>query len=249
MIAKFKKSVQTLANLLGYEVVSISDNIIDREFEEIYKKCKDFTMTSKKRMYMLYKAVEYVVNSKIPGDFIECGVWKGGSAMVIAYTLIKMNETNRKLYLYDTFEGMSKPSDEDYRISDNVTVIDKWKKEQKKNYNKWCFASLPEVKKNMFSTKYPQKNLIFIKGKVEDTIPKYIPSKIAVLRLDTDWYESTKHELNHLYPLLIKHGVLIIDDYGNWAGSKKAVDEYFTNTPILLNRIDDSGRLVIKLNN
>ena len=247
MMVKFKKIVQTLVNLLGYEI-SFMDKAIEIEFEEIYKICKNFTATSKERMYAVYKAIEYIINSKIPGDFVECGVLKGGSAMVIAHTLIKMKETNRKIYLYDTFEGMSKPSDKDRRISDGTSAINKWKKQQKKRYNKWCFVPLSEVKKNLFSTRYPQKNLIFIKGKVEDTIPKYIPSKIAILRLDTDWYESTKHELNYLYPLLIKNGVLIIDDYGHWAGSKKAVDEYFTenNISILLNRIDYGGRIGIK---
>jgi len=247
MMVKFKKIVQTLVNLLGYEI-SFMDRAVETEFEEIYKICKNFTATSKERMYALYKAIEYIVNSKIPGDFVECGVLEGGSAMVIAHTLIKMGETNRKIYLYDTFEGMSKPSGKDRRISDGTSAISKWKKQQKKGHNKWCFVSLSKVKKNLFSTRYPQKNLIFIKGKVEDTIPEYIPSKIAILRLDTDWYESTKHELNYLYPLLIKHGVLIIDDYGHWAGCKKAVDEYFieNNISILLNRIDYGGRIGIK---
>jgi len=112
------------------------------------------------------------------------------------------------------------------------------------------FASLSEVKKNMFSTGYPQENLVFIKGKVEDTVPTRVPPQIALLRLDTDWYESTKHELNYLYPLLVKQGVLIIDDYGYWAGSKKAVDEYISqnNVPILLNRIDHTGRIGVKTN-
>jgi hypothetical protein len=86
-------------------------------------------------------------------------------------------------------------------------------------------------------------------GKVEDTIPADIPEKIALLRLDTDWYESTKHELIHLFPRLQKGGVLIIDDYGFWKGARKAVDEYFAenNIQILLNRIDDTGRMAIKL--
>lgn len=99
----------------------------------------------------------------------------------------------------------------------------------------------------MQSTNYPAEMLVFIKGKVEDTIPKTMPKHIALLRLDTDWYESTKHELLHLYPLLSKSGVLIIDDYGYWAGSKKAVDEYFSKGEMLLNRIDYTSRIAIKI--
>ena len=80
-------------------------------------------------------------------------------------------------------------------------------------------------------------------------MPGYLPSGIALLRLDTDWYESTKHELEHLYPLLVSGGVIIIDDYGHWKGAKKAVDEYIkdNNLPLLLNRIDYTGRIGIKL--
>ena len=198
-------------------------------------------------MYALYKAVKYVIDSKIQGDFVECGVWKGGSAMVIAHTLFEMNETNRKIHLYDTFEGMSEPTENDYLVEDkSIHAISKWKKASKKYHNDWCFSSLQEVKNNIFSTKYPKDKIVFVKGKVEDTLQKNKPSKIALLRLDTDWYESTKHELVTLFPLLVKNGVLIIDDYGHWAGSKKAVDEYFSNKQMLLNRIDYTGRIGIK---
>jgi hypothetical protein len=100
----------------------------------------------------------------------------------------------------------------------------------------------------MAMTNYPQDKLNYVVGKVEDTIPETLPRKIALLRLDTDWYESTLHELNHLYPLLTEGGVLIIDDYGHWQGAKKAVDEYIEKNKlkILLNRIDYTGRIAIK---
>lgn len=250
-----KKTLKTFANLAGYEITPIklnSEKIIEDEFREIYNKVKDYTMTSRYRMYALYKAVKYIVNSKIPGDFVECGVWRGGSSMVIAYTLLEMNEINRKIYLYDTFEGMSKPANNDYSISNKTkfdipSTILKWEKEKRKDYNNWDFSPLSEVKKNILSTGYPKDKIVFVKGKVEDTIPKVMPDKISVLRLDTDWYESTKHELIHLFPILVKNGVLIIDDYAYWAGCKKAVDEYLSNKPILLNRIDHPGRLGIKI--
>ena len=96
---------------------------------------------------------------------------------------------------------------------------------------------------------YNTEKLHFIKGKVENTLPEYAPKQISLLRLDTDWYESTKHELTHLFPRLVSGGVLILDDYGYWAGAKKAVDEYFSQnkTQILLNRIDQTGRIAIKI--
>ena len=83
----------------------------------------------------------------------------------------------------------------------------------------------------------------FVEGKVEDTIPAHAPERIALLRLDTDWYESTRHELEHLYPRLSRGGVLIIDDYGHWQGARQAVDEYFGDAhAALLNRIDYTAR-------
>src|SRR5207344_857055 len=110
----------------------------------------------------------------------------------------------------------------------------------------WCRAGFDEVVRNLASTGYPSDRLHFIRGRVEDTIPAGAPEKIALLRLDTDWYESTRHELTHLFPRLSTHGVLIIDDYGHWQGARRAVDEYFSATPILLNAIDFTARIAVK---
>lgn len=132
MIHVIKRIVQKSVNFLGYEITFL-DPVMNNEFGHIYDKCKDYTMTSKERMYALYKAVKFIVNYKIPGDVVECGVWRGGSAMIVAYTLLEMDETNRKIYLYDTFEGMSKPTDEDYSVSSKTNrAISIWKKERKK---------------------------------------------------------------------------------------------------------------------
>lgn len=247
-----KKIIQKTVNLFGYKIkknISEIDSIVDNDerFIRIYNKCKDFTMTKKVRMYALYQAVEHIINSKIVGDFVECGVWKGGSMMLIAYTLLELNATNRKLYLYDTYTGMTEPSDVDYFFYNNEPAHIRWEKGQKKGYNDWVMERISKVKKNMFLTGYPRKNIVFVKGKVEDTIPKIKPYKIAVLRLDTDFYLSTKHELKYLYPQLSKGGALIVDDYGSFAGSKKAVDEYFFKKPLLLNRIDNEARIGIRI--
>lgn len=243
-MAIFKKLIREIVNSLAYKTDHFADmNIIDGEFGDIYAKCVKYTVTSKISLYSLYKAVEYIVKKKVPGDFVECGVWKGGSAMVIIYTLLKMNETYRKIYLYDTYTGMTEPTVEDFAIPSKKPAVQKWNKNK---FCDWSFATLKEVKENLKFTAYPQENLLFIKGRVEDTIPQTISSKIALLRLDTDWYRSTKHELIHLYPRLSTNGVLIVDDYGYWAGAKKAVDEYFKDGPILLNRIDQTGRIGVK---
>jgi hypothetical protein len=110
-------------------------------------------------------------------------------------------------------------------------------------------TSLELVKQVLVATGYPPEKLHFIKGRVEDTVPALAPHSIAILRLDTDWYESTRHELTHLFPRLSKSGVIIIDDYGHWRGSRQACDEYFSEQriPILLNRIDYTGRIGVRL--
>jgi len=249
-----KTLIQKSVNKMGYKITKIEDYdpVIDEDstFLSIYRKCKDKTMTSKERMFALHESVKYIINNGIPGDFVECGVWRGGSTMMIAHTLLKMGVSDRTIYLYDTFEGMTEPTEFDNKVSDDgFSVLDSWKNRQKDEHNEWCFASLSEVKENMSSTGYPEGNLIFVKGDVAKTIPDSMPATASLLRLDTDWYESTLHELNHLFPALTTSGVLIIDDYGHWSGSKKAVDEYFSDGQILLNRIDYSGRIGIKIGN
>lgn len=231
---------------LGYKVVK--DDFKERyaEFLDIYEFCKPYTMTSVERMYALYKGVEYIVKNNIPGDFVECGVWKGGSSMLIAKTLQKFGVNDRMIWMYDTYEGMIEPGSED-KDSSGEMAHDTWKKLQTENG--WCVSSLEEVKANMLTTEYPTKLLQYVKGKVEETIPQFKPqSDISLLRLDTDWYESTKHELEHLYPQLVYQGVFIIDDYGHWIGAKKALDEYLqtSHQRLLLNYVDYTARIGIK---
>ena len=242
---KFNRSIVKLFQLLGY-TISKSDPVMEDDvtFKNIYTSCEKQTMTSRVKMYDLYKSIAYVMNSNIPGDFVECGVWKGGSAMLIAHSLLALKKTDRNIYLYDTFEGMSEPTEEDRLLSD-TSVRAKSLLEKRQIYK--AISPLEEVKENMYSTGYPQERIHFIKGKVEQTIPDIMPDSIALLRLDTDWYESSLHELQHLYPKLSKHGVLILDDYGFWMGQKKAVDEYFVKRPILLSGTSDGGRMGVKL--
>jgi O-methyltransferase len=203
---------------------------------------KPFTMTSKERLFALREAVLYVVRADIPGDIVECGVWKGGSMMAAAMTLIEVG-ARRKLHLFDTFEGMPKPGEHDISAK-GIDAATTWA-----STPQWALGTLDEVTANICGTGYDPALVSFVQGKVEDTIPASAPQQIALLRLDTDWYESTAHELEHLYPRLSTGGVLIIDDYGHWKGARRAVDEYIAakRLKILLNRIDYTGRIAVKL--
>lgn len=243
---------------LGYELKSLrTRNEISAkddsksDFSEMHlsiiSSVSQYTMTSPERLYGLIEAVKYVENNNIKGDIVECGVWKGGSMMAAALTLISCESKERKIFLFDTFsDGMTEPgSDEhDFRGQNAKQVLDIWEKHN-------SYPSLESVKDNLVSTGYPVDKLIFIEGKVEDTLPKNLPEKISILRLDTDWYESTKLELNYLFPLLSDDGILIIDDYGHWSGAKRAVDEYFEEKKItiFLNRLDYTGRIAVKSRN
>jgi hypothetical protein len=166
--------------------------------------------------------------------------------MAVALTLIQEGDTERDLYLFDTFDGMSAPTEAD-RTSDGTFATTHLERDAK-GTGIWCFADLNDVRQNMASTDYPTSRVHFEQGLVEQTLPgRLSDARIALLRLDTDWYESTRHEMTHLFPRLIPGGVLIIDDYGHWTGAKKAIDEYFSerNLRVFLHRIDYTGRLLI----
>jgi len=243
-----------IANKLGFNTIpyraeEIYSADVSASLIETYKKVKPYTMTSPERVFALCEAVKYIHEKNIEGDIVECGVWKGGSMMAVAETLLTSGDTSRNLYLFDTFEGMAPPTDKDVDIA-GVTAESLLEQSDKmKDDSVWCRATLEMVKSAVNSVGYPGEKTHFVKGMVEQTIPRNAPDKIALLRLDTDWYESTKHEMEHLFPRLAKGGVLIIDDYGHWQGARKAVDEYFekNNVTILLNRIDYTGRIAVKV--
>lgn len=238
-IARYQK---TKTNKQGYPPDFSEQNI------RICNAVRPCTMTSPERINALIEATRYVVNNHIPGAMVECGVWKGGSAMAMALTLKELGNENTELYLYDTFAGMSAPTDVDWSIGGVDARAEFAKTKIADNASKWCLSPLDEVKANVFRTGYPKDKFHFIQGRVEETLPEHRPKEIALLRLDTDWYESTKHELIHLFPLLKPKGVLIIDDYGHWEGARKAVDEYISENAlsIFLIRVDYTARIAIK---
>ncbi len=250
-----KRLIRKILNRYNYDIVKVAGlqpQPVPGDFDDHHKmvlaKVGKFTMTSPERVFSLVEAVRYIEKNNIEGSIVECGVWKGGSMMAVAETLKVTGNKNRQLYLYDTYEGMSAPTEHDKTFSgDKAATLLEIDLNKEKNLV-WAYSALETVKQNMQSTGYPEDKITYVKGKVEDTIPQTIPGKIALLRLDTDWYESTLHELIYLFPLLQEGGVLILDDYGHWAGAKKAVDEYVAqhSIQILLNRIDETGRIAVK---
>lgn len=220
---------------------------IEPEFLPIYEAAKPYTMTSLERMYGLYKAIEYLHQAKIPGDIVECGVWKGGSSMVSALSLLSFGDPSRRIWLYDTFEGMPPPGKDDIQY-DDLSADERARRQNITDWSTIANAGTDEVRRNLALTAYPTEKLRLVKGRVEQTIPGEIPDQIALLRLDTDWYESTRHEMQHLFPRLATGGILLIDDYGHWKGSRKAVDEYLgaKNIHIMLTRLDYTGRMGVK---
>jgi hypothetical protein len=219
----------------------------------ILEQALPFTMTGVARMQALIDAVRYVADRNLPGALVECGVWRGGSVLAMLLTLRELGVTDRDVFLYDTFEGMTAPTEHDLSEHD-PPALETWRAARARGERAWAgmFASdvfsEDDVRDTVLGAGYPAERIHFVKGPVEETIPATLPGPLALLRLDTDWYESTRHELTHLYPLLVPSGVLIIDDYGHWKGAARAVDEYFLSHPPapLLQRIDYTGRLALK---
>jgi O-methyltransferase len=212
---------------------------------------RDRTMTDENRLENLILAIRYVTREAIPGAVVECGVWRGGSMMAAALTLLEVKDTSRELYLYDTFEGMTEPKDfdRDFRgESAAEQILEARKRQGEYSTDVTAYASLSDVKLGMESTKYPSSQIKYVVGDVIETLQSgEIPKEIAVLRLDTDWYESTKVELEILWSRVSTGGIVILDDYDHWEGAKKAVDDFFAmcpKQPFLMKML--SGRVIVK---
>ena len=231
----------SIGRLLPSEATDSERSIIDR--------VRPFTMTSNERIWSLLRAVRYITERPVPGDIVECGVWRGGSMMAAALQLLELDAADRHIWLYDTYEGMTAPTDEDKEAATGVTAEHLLSTTTVGDGNNvWCVADEADVSSNMASTTYPAELMHFVKGDVAQTLTHTTPESIALLRLDTDWYASTKAELEFLYSRLAPGGICILDDYGHWEGARKAVDEYFeANTPRpLMMPIDYSGRIFLK---
>jgi hypothetical protein len=249
MTKRITAYVRRLIEWAGYDLVRLRPGDKAGDFPadfatheiDIYRAVAPFTLTGPERVACLIRAVDYVVQNNIPGDFVECGVWKGGSMKAVAMALLRHAQSHHRLWLYDTYQGMSEPTAADVSNCGYSAEED-----HKAEYLR---VSKEAVRRAIEETGYELSRVEFVEGKVEETIPTRVPERIALLRLDTDWYESTRHELVHFYPRLSRGGILIIDDYGHWQGAQKAVDGYIRERGLrlYLSRIDFSARIAVKL--
>lgn len=222
---------------------------LEPEFLALHQRCAPMTMTSVERTYALHTAVRYLIDNRLDGDFVECGVWRGGSAMMMALTALDCGDADRDIWLYDTFSGMTAPGDHDRQAMSGeaaATIMAQNPRDEENPF--WGVAPRKTVEANMLATGWPADHLRLVEGNVLDSLPATMPERIALLRLDTDWYDSTLHELETLYPRLCSGGVLIIDDYGYWTGARRAVDAFFSTLAHrpMMSRIDFTGRMIIK---
>ncbi len=223
----------------------------DPAFVAAYQRHRQATVLPWQGLYTAWSAARYVAERDVEGAIVECGVYKGGCSAIMAEAILRHSRAQppiRELYLYDTFRGMVEPSEHDSKAApvglaarskarspDDVKA--RYGRRDRGDYVDWCYGSLDDVRATVGRSGYPEGRVHYVEGKVEDTIPGRAPARIALLRLDTDFYESTRHELIHLYPRLAAGGVLIIDDYEAWEGARRAVDEYFEEVgdrPLLL---------------
>jgi len=253
---KIKKLARKGIRLLGYDVRRVQGRppeMSEEEWQLIEDMIqRELTMVSRERLSSTLLAAKFAVTANIEGAFVECGVWRGGNSILAARIFRMNNQLNRGVYLYDTFAGMTQPKDEDYQLRDGNQAKVQFEQKQIGETSLWSYASVEEVRRNFDSFGLDDSDTIrFVKGDVKSTLKEAsnLPEKIAVLRLDTDWYESTLCELEVLFPRLSQGGVLIIDDYGDWAGAKQAVDEYFSRTTrrMFFQPIDYTGRIGVKV--
>jgi len=219
------------------------------ELADIIKRVRRHTMTPPRRIAALCDAVSYVVRNQIPGAVAECGVWRGGSMMAAALMLMRLDAVDRDIYLFDTFRGMPPPSGADTPSAyDGYSPMRHWRRRQRDEINSWHYASANSVREAMLSTGYPAERIHLVEGRIERTLPEHAPEHIALLRLDTDWYEPIRHAMVHLYPRVCAGGVLIIDDYGHYEGARRAVEEFFAQTGErpLLTRVDYTCRVAVR---
>jgi O-methyltransferase len=194
------------------------------------------TQLNEERLLCNINSIQHIVQNDVDGDIVEIGVWRGGSVLSMLLTLESLGVFDRTIHLYDTFDGMTKPTEFDVFNGVHANEFTKI------HYNsddisEMCKILVDEVKNNIkTNSTYPSNLINYHKGDILKNT--FFPTKISVLRLDTDWYESTKFELENFYDLVSENGVIIIDDYNCWDGAKKAVHEFLEDRKLIVNLID-----------
>lgn len=209
---------------------------ISPAFRTIFERFAHATMVNWPGCYQSYQAACYVADAQIPGAVVECGVWQGGVSAVMAEALAAAGDTDRPFYLFDSFEGIPEPGGYDFRVfQPEVRALDLYSQR-----DDWGKAAPAELAETLSLCSYPQDRFHIVAGDVLKTLPDQAPDQIALLRLDTDWFDSTRHEMQHLYPRLSPGGVLIVDDYWYWDGARQAVDQYLNEHGLRLFLCADS---------
>lgn len=210
---------------------------------------KKLSMAGRERLFATLLACRHVASNGIEGDFVECGVWRGGNSLIAADVFSRLCKP-AKVYLYDTFAGMTPPTSIDLEAATGKPAKLRFDREKSAAHCGWCFAPVEDVEGHFRDAGLLSDYVRIIKGDVLETLTNEdnLPKRISVLRLDTDWYESTKKELEIFWPRLEPGGILMIDDYGHWGGARKATDEFFAdrNRPFF-HYIDYTGRLAVKV--
>lgn len=209
----------------------------DAAFMQAHEKVKGLTVTSIERQYALVEACRYLAFNGIEGDFVELGVYRGGSVLLAEAAFAESGDT-RRFWLYDSFAGLPEHGEHDKAVAGVGP----------EHFVGELVATVEEVSTNLRVLR-PECQCVFVKGDIRETllVEENLPKRIAFLHCDSDWHDSTKVELEVLYPRVVSGGVVLIDDFGQWLGQKKAVNDYFADKPKpLMHRMDYSGRAWVK---
>jgi hypothetical protein len=211
---------------------------------------KDSTMASFERLATLWQQVKYLDRYGIAGGLVECGVWKGGCAGIMALAHMHgRSKPEREIHLFDSFQGLPRP---DCRVDgDEAIGLVECEPDGKDLPIGACVSSMEESRSLLIDTiGYPAELVKIHSGWFTETVPTATRSlgAIALLRLDCDWYRSTAICLDNLYENVADYGVVVVDDYGHFSGCRKAVDDFVSrlDKPILMNHIDYTGRFWVK---
>jgi O-methyltransferase len=258
-----KQIVGSLVNSLGLEIRRKRSRIrrsghyglgydLEAEAYENILKILSHTMVGYERLITLYQQAVFCEHNDIAGSFVECGTWKGGAVGLMALANLKHGSKRRELHLFDSFEGVPEPD----AAVDGQSALEDARQVGGGTGGKLVPIPLSvgtlEANKELLEQTigYDASRLRYHKGWFQDTLPAQADTvgNIAILRLDCDWYASTKICLDYLYDKVLPGGFVIIDDYGNYEGCRKAVDEFLQarGNKAYLNHIDATGRYLIK---
>jgi len=157
---------RSITRKLGFEVVRHQDVPPDFQPADValLKQVRPYTMTSAERVFAAASAARYIADAAIPGAIVECGVWRGGSSMAIALSLLGAGVDDRDLYLFDTYEGMSAPTEVDKDFRDEPAQIKFDLARTAADASGWCAADIDDVRANMTSTRYPMDRVHLVPG-------------------------------------------------------------------------------------